>query len=250
MEIELIANNRLKEFLQRTGPAGVFARYVAQLKPQEKSLAVLADAQVLGTALCGRDFDLYEAFPHWVFTSSPEAAQLLAQALPQTLAMNYPLQFKSIFQRAFPLRTHSVDRIYTLTIFNGICIPEEYPQVRLLTGKELSRLLIAPEIRHLLGNFSDWTEEKPLYGIQSADELVAIAEAQVQDDQYGAIQQLYTVESWRGKGLAKKLVGKICHDLLVKGKKPLYQVSEDNPASLKVTESLGFVLESRWGFME
>lgn len=57
---------------------------------------------------------------------------------------------------------------------------------------------------------------------------------------YGANIVIQTLDDYRGKGYGKMIVEKISRDLLKDGIMPIYWVNENNPASLRLAESIGF----------
>ena len=243
-------NHRLQAYVNAVGPAGLFSRYVVRRKPDSSSLAVLHRNQVLGTAISGQTAELWESYPYWVFANTPDAAAVLAHALGKSVSgLNVPLHYVDIFQTLHPDRSLSVDRLYALPPSRFQDSAAVHPVVQLSTAL-LRDVHIEPELHPLLGNLEHWHGETRLYGIVQNSLLVCIGDIMVQDAYLGAIQQLYTLASHRGQGLARSLVTFLARTLLQHQKLPLYVVAEDNLPSRRIAETAGFMLDSCWGYFE
>jgi|GEM_PF-2138282 len=255
MKLEKIPNHQLKNYLAGVGAVGVLSRYVCQKKALESSFAVLNGAEIVGVAISGLPLGLPEAYSWWVFGENGQVVQLLAEALEtEPTFINFPVEYLDIFRAAYPEGEFSWDRLYVLNAsqFKDVGTLEPEFRIERLFTPNLQKLKFGREIKSALGPLEDWDETAQLYGVvENGVELVAIAEMMVQDEAGNAtIQQVYTVEKRRSRGLGRKLVGSISRILLEQGKIPSYLVSETNPASIKLVESLGFEMASRWGYLE
>lgn len=244
-----LPNRELAPFLDQMGAAGIFSRYVTAQWPDAESAAVLDNERVVGTAIAGSTVELYEAAPRWIFAGSPEAALLLAQATQSEAPnINFPLSHLDLFQAIYPQHRISIDRLYVLPQSRFRATPGDV-QVRQLDATALKALRIPAELRPFIGAADAWQDRYVLHGIVQDETLVCIGETVVQDQHYGAIQQIYTLPAYRGRGLAQQLVGACCLALLAQAKRPIYVVADDNLPSRHVAEKLGFLLDSCWGYL-
>ena len=118
--------------------------------------------------------------------------------------------------------------------------------VRLLTLADEALLAKAPE--GIRGN-SYQTPQKilstgPVAGAIVNDNIVSIARTYAQTDLHGGIS-IYTLERWRGKGYATSAASLVAEQLQAMGKVPVWYCGEENGASLRTAEKLGFVEVSR-----
>lgn len=249
MQLKYLPNHELAPFLDQVGAAGIFSRYVVAQRPDAESAAMLDTGRVIGTAVAGSSVGLYEAAPHWIFASSPEAALLLAQATQSDSPnINVPLSYLDLFQATYPQHQISIDRLYVLPQSRFRATPGA-AQAQRLDATALKALHIPAELLPFVGAADAWQDRYVLHGIAQNDTLVCIGETVVQDRHSGAIQQIYTLPAYRGRGLAQRLVSACCQSLLAHGKRPIYVVADDNLPSRRVAEKLGFLLDSCWGYL-
>jgi RimJ/RimL family protein N-acetyltransferase len=247
--IAQLPNRRLWSYLRYIGPAGVFSRYVSTHRPDARSWAVLRHNRLCGVAIAGHTAGLNEAYAHWLFADTPDAAALLAQPLlADSPTLYVPLSYLHVIQQFCPQRTISTDRLYLLppTHFK----PVSGNAVVRLSANSLRQLNIPAEMQPLIGSADAWQEPMALFGIVHKSTLVCIGEILVQDRHSGVIQQIYTLPDYRGAGLAPQLVSQLARRLLTCRKLPIYVVAEDNLASRRVVEKLGFILDSCWGYLD
>ena len=76
------------------------------------------------------------------------------------------------------------------------------------------------------------------------DNIVSIARTYAQTDLHGGIS-IYTLEDWRGKGYATSAASLVAETLQSMGKVPVWYCGEENGASLRTAEKLGFIEVSR-----
>lgn len=250
MIVQPVEHHRLEDYLARTGAAGLFARHVASARPNSTSLAVVDDGRIRGLVIAGREHGLYEAYSHWLFAKSPDVASMLVSHLDMSgISLSYPIEVGSAVIRALgdARVKHEYDRIYLLPRTSDVSIS---PRVERLTTAALRRLEIAPMLAGILGPLDDWGEASRLHGIVDRGALVSIAESWVRDGTFAAIQQVVTLDSHRGRGLARDLVAHVSCELLEQQLQPLYVVAESNGPSVRLVERLGFVLHERWGYAE
>lgn len=118
-----------------------------------------------------------------------------------------------------------------------------YPNeaVRLLTSEDVKRLTEAPA--EVQGNGYKTHEAMLTDGIAAGavvdDNIVAIAHIYAETDLHADIG-VSTVEQWRKKGFATAAASLVAQEIQAKGKVPAWSCGEDNAASLRVAEKLGF----------
>ena len=71
------------------------------------------------------------------------------------------------------------------------------------------------------------------------DNIVAIAHIYAETDLHADIG-VSTVEQWREKGFATTAASLVAQEIQAKGKVPAWSCGEDNAASLRVAQKLGF----------
>ncbi len=76
------------------------------------------------------------------------------------------------------------------------------------------------------------------------DGIVSIAHTYAYTDLHGGIS-VSTLEEWRGKGYATSTASLVAQQIQAMGKVPVWSCGEENAASLRTAEKLGFVEVSR-----
>ena len=138
---------------------------------------------------------------------------------------------------------------YSVVIHQILLAPvRSYPNevIRLLTSADEALLAKAPE--GIWGN-SYQTPQKilstgPVAAAIVNDSIVSIAQTYAQTDLHGGIS-IFTLEEWRGKGYATSAASLVAKQLQSMGKVPVWYCGEENGASLRTAEKLGFVEVSR-----
>lgn len=239
-------NRSLNPYLAGVGLVGVFARYVAALRPNSTSLAAAVGVDVKGVAVFGRSMGLYEAASCWIFADAEDAFERILHRVDSDGVA--PLNFAPGYSTIVGLnRAVSVDRLYAMLDPVATTLPESI-RVESLTRRRLMELTIHPELVPSLGRLEDIPDGFPYFGYVRNGVLVALAESVVRDDASATIQQVITVSSERCRGLGRAVVAEVARDILRQGLVPTYLVAEENAASIALVESLGFVLESTWGY--
>lgn len=117
------------------------------------------------------------------------------------------------------------------------------PHVHLLTSDDLPMLQNAPpELRgpnpeHLL-------YQTAAAGAIINNQLVAIAQNYALTAGYGDIG-VFTLPDWRGRGFASAAAAQVAQWLQANGRIPVWSCGEQNQASLRVAEKLGFIENGR-----
>jgi RimJ/RimL family protein N-acetyltransferase len=118
-----------------------------------------------------------------------------------------------------------------------------YPNetVRLLTSEDVERLAKAPT--EVQGNGYETHEAMVTDGIAAGaivdNNIVAIAHTYAENDLHTDIG-VSTIEAWREKGFATAAAFLVVQEIQARGKVPVWSCGEDNVASLRVAEKLGF----------
>ncbi len=231
----------------------LYPLYICRQTPQAASPAVFDGSGIVGTVLYGKEFGIYPTHSYWLWTNTLAAAELLvdhvkAKAL-DGLELNFPLHYYDVVQQTFPGRTISMDRFYTL-------IPSKFQPhqtshtVVPVTPTLSNQVRIPDELQPLIGDVDHLNDKSSLYGIVQEQQLIALGEAMVDVGTCAGIGQIYTIQSCRGEGVGKVMLSAITENLLKHGKTPIYWVSEQNQASLRLVEMLGFELLLRLGCLE
>ncbi len=119
------------------------------------------------------------------------------------------------------------------------CYPNEV--VRLLTLADVERLTKAPA--EVQGNGYKTHKAMLTEGIAAGaivdGNVVAIAHTYAETDLHADIG-VSTLEAWREKGFSTTAASLVAQEIQAKGKVPAWSCGEDNFASLRVAEKLGF----------
>ncbi len=118
--------------------------------------------------------------------------------------------------------------------------------VRLLTAADGALLANAPE--EVQGSGYKTPHEMVTAGIAAAaivaGKIVAIAHVYA-DTHLHADIGVSTLEAWRGKGFATAAASLVAEQIQARGKVPAWSCGEDNAASLRVAQKLGFTEVAR-----
>jgi L-amino acid N-acyltransferase YncA len=79
----------------------------------------------------------------------------------------------------------------------------------------------------------------PCFEIRDGEKVIAAAGTNWRSPYFAEVG-VWTQEGFRGRGLAKSVASACTSELLKEGIKPLYIVAEDNSASIRVCEALGY----------
>lgn len=118
--------------------------------------------------------------------------------------------------------------------------------VRLLTLADVERLVKAPA--EVQGNGYKTHEAMVTDGIAAGaivdDNIVAIAHTYAENNLHADIG-VSTVEQWREKGFSTAAASLVAQEIQARGKVPAWSCGEDNIASLRVAQKLGFTEVAR-----
>jgi len=124
------------------------------------------------------------------------------------------------------------------------CYPNK--TVRLLTPEDVTRLAKAPA--EVQGNGYKTHAAMVTDGIAAGaivdNNIVAIAHTYAETDLHADIG-VSTLEQWREKGFATAAASLVAQEIQARGKVPVWSCGEDNIASLRVAQKLGFTEVSR-----
>lgn len=142
----------------------------------------------------------------------------------------------------------AADRDTAIRYYGDVCHAllepvHRYPNeaVRLLTLEDVPRLAKAPA--EVQGNGYKTHEAMLTDGIVAGavvdDNIVAIAHTYAETDLHADIG-VSTLEQWREKGFSTAAASLVAQEIQARGKVPAWSCGEDNFASLRVAEKLGF----------
>ncbi len=241
-------NLRFQQYLSAVGAAGVFSRWVIAQRPRAKSLGVLSGSQIFAVAILGPSIGLPQASSCWVFSDSDEAFACLLDRLHlmRVGPLSFPLRFMDCAARCSDV---SVDLFYVM-LQSQAGKRSGISEVEHLSRWRFANLTIPDEMTRLIGTIGSIPEGFPYYGVVRNNTLVALAESCVRDSELAAIQQVFTISSARGQGFGHAVVEYAALDLLKDGIIPTYFTDEVNQESVSLAESVGFELDSRWGYTD
>lgn len=134
-------------------------------------------------------------------------------------------------------------------VYHALLEPvHRYPNaaVRLLTSEDAKRLAKAPP--EVQGNGYKTHEAMVTEGIAAGaivdGNIVAIAHTYAETNLHADIGGS-TVETWRKNGFATAAASLVAQEIQAKGKVPVWSCGEDNIASLRVAQKLGFTEVNR-----
>ena len=123
-----------------------------------------------------------------------------------------------------------------------------HPSVRRLTADDLPLLEAATaELRMhgwRFGSAAALLEEGFAAGAVVDDWLVSVAFTSARADRHSEVG-VVTAQPWRGRGFSTAAAALVCADIQRAGQTPVWSTSEDNLASRRVGDKLGFVEVSR-----
>lgn len=138
---------------------------------------------------------------------------------------------------------------YSVVIHQALIEPvRSFPNevIRQLTSADQALLAKTPE--GIWGNSYQIPQEilstGPVAAAIVKDSIVSVAQTYAQTDFHGGLS-VYTLEEWRGKGYATSAASLVAEQLQAMDKVPVWYCSEENGASLRTAEKLGFVEVSR-----
>jgi hypothetical protein len=136
---------------------------------------------------------------------------------------------------------------YYADLHHALRKPVEFrhdPAVRRLTPADVSLLESAPAgVRaEGFGTAYAMLAEGVVAAAIVADRIVGIAFTSARSHDYADVA-VSTLEPWRNRGFAAAAAGLVAHDIQEAGQIPVWSTGEDNWASLRVAEKLGFSRE-------
>jgi GNAT superfamily N-acetyltransferase len=239
-------NSHFLEYLSTTGLAGVFARWVVQEKPNAHSIGAFLGNDLVGAAIPGPSIGLPQASSCWVFTERSDVfTSLFGELLEDRVGpVNFPLRHLESVPTGLEV---TIDNYYAISS-PGAKAWIDTAEVEWLSPKRLRRVTIPDEMDYLIGCIDEIPDDFPYCGIVRDNTVVALAEAVVRDSEVATIQQVFTIAACRGQGLGRAVVEFLARTLIDQRITPTYLASADNEESNALARTVGFELESRWGF--
>lgn len=139
------------------------------------------------------------------------------------------------------------ERIYRLE--RPIPVSHSTPPIREVTAGYLATLVISSAFDKYLGNPVNLPSEGRFYGLVQDGVLLAIAECTVDTGEVAAIEQVFVSPMRRRERLGTSIVSELCNLLVNEGKTVVYRVEESNLPSIRLAESLGFLLHISLGYV-
>ena len=197
-------------------------------------------------------FDAYCADEPAGFGTDAEALWQLLKAIDGWSCINVdnscavPLGALIEADRGTSIRYYG-DVCYALLVCTGwVTQPLPNAAVRLLTLTDVERLAEAPA--EIQGNGYKTHAAMITDGIAAGavvdGDIVAIAHTYAETDLHADIG-VSTLEAWREKGFSTAAASLVAQEIQARGKVPAWSCGEDNIASLRVAEKLGFTEISR-----
>jgi len=231
----------------------LFPTYVCQQQPQATSWAAFEGDRMVGAVVGGRAVAIYAVPSYWLFADGTKAALALARRLRDELApaeveLNYPLALDDGMREAFPAGRASIDVYYGLSRRDFRPQPLRH-RVSSSMNARCEQWLSPRSSTASSAPSTSFTRDRLLRAFVRRSRARA-RRVHRPERRSRTIQQLYTLRAERGKGLIGELASHICQLLIARGKLCTYLVSEDNHASIRVAEKLGFRIHSRFGYLE
>lgn len=253
MKIKSTTNQELIQYLSGRGLYSLFPLYVCQRKPEAVSMCVLNENDIQGCLVTGRDCGLEWVHSHWMTANNRQTVQALLEHHKkiegEDVCLNFPLEFHDEVLAIFPDKNIAVDHLYALIPSRFQKHQAKHP-IEQITEKLLNQITVPDEMAGLIGSDYKAHDGTPFWAMIIDNQLVATGEAICDTGTYAAIQQVYTAESHRGQGLGSVMVSYIATQLIGQKKIPVYWVDENNDASIRIVQKLGFDLVTRLGCIE
>ncbi len=189
----------------------------------------------------GRDaesvLELLQRTDDWLErTMSPNVSQALAAPLAALIQ-----QEENVKVRLYGDIYHSLTKPPT---------PYALPEARLLRMQDVGLLLASNRHPQELGfaTFDEALTDEAAAGAIVHGKLRALAHTNALTERYGDIG-VTTEEAWRGRGFATACASIVAKEIQRIGRIPVWSAGEDNWASLRVAEKLGFVETSRRAYL-
>lgn len=228
----------IRHLLNERLPADAMAAYYAFYHPDQKTSLVTYPGgtnRASGYVCLSRTgIDLFRPLatmrlPVDDQTGAPEpiaAAELIYQAIPagSSLFLNGPTIYQPLIAALFSIDVETHLKVFTLNEANF----EPVINVFVTQEKEVNGL----------PHFT--IRQNPADNPTDRGELLASASANWQSPHFVEIS-VRTLHSHRRQGLGRSVVSALALEILRSGRTPLYMLSEDNLASARLAESIGFV---------
>lgn len=224
--------------LARSGPAGVFLRFVRRHTGRDDLFTVHGRALV-GS---GRPARVYVAARDWLLSDDPDDARaLLSTALADPL-------LRELYWAA-PGAPGALPEGFTSgTDLLFVGDPQPFFRTHVLSDEALYAVLdrVDPELADDIPPPSIRAQLPfRLHGLMFEDRIVAVCDTTVDDGEWIAIQQVHTATRVRGRGLATALVRGVLGMAHAEGRRLCWVCDERNTASAAVATRVGLLLHSK-----
>jgi hypothetical protein len=182
------------------------------------------------------------------YGSDPELLWALLQRTPGWTCVNVSCDAAAplgkIMAREMGAHTSTLDDVYH--VLEGERVTYQHPAVRLLEAADLGLLEAAPpELRASLWSGPEELLTKGIVacGLDGA-RIVSTALLVAVNAWYGEVG-VYTVEGYRGRGMATAAASLVVQGICEMGRVPVWSAGATNAASLRVAQKLGYVEVAR-----
>ena len=128
-------------------------------------------------------------------------------------------------------------------------VPAKVDLVR-VTPDHVDRYVFDLELVKAMSGLS-WQQCRcPIYGAMVAGQIVSVADGTAMTEYVSIVQQVYTVPSFRERGLAKAVVAKLTEEILALTRVAAYTADYTNHRSLALARALGYRPISVFGSAE
>ncbi len=244
-----VLNNELKDFFISDPLKYLFPLHVLDKKPLEVSTVIIDEGHIRAASVNGLMYGHFEVFSHWIKAESEEPfIDMLKLLKGEEIYINCDDCFYDLLSKSRNVSELSLDRYYTRSPQGTLATGHGDLDFVRLDEKSLPEMILSEEMKNQIGSFKDFPEGSSFWGLLRGRELVAIADALVSFEEYASISQVYTLKSERGMGLGREMVARVSNCLFSLGKTVSYLVNEANLPSIKLVESLGYELKTKFCF--
>lgn len=251
-KIERIKNSEILPFLKLEPIYNAHSIYVCKNKPDDVSLAAISKTtnKIEAVLITGKP-ELFIVYGYYLAAANYGSAEVIIKEIKEMkdFSINYPIWTEGLIKKYFKNASLSYDNLYIYPSDKPLEHNNGKVKAQMLTCDLFKSIEIPKELQGLF-NCEDFLPESKVYSVIENNRLCAIGERFMDSGATNAISQLLTIKECRKRGYAVKIITELTRDILKEKRIPLYLLSEDNVASKKSCEKVGFTLYSRIGYAE